>query len=58
MLESLLMILVVALVLLVVYFAVGKFIQGAPLQVIGMILGLVLLIYALKELNVLSALSG
>ena len=52
MLTSLITLLIVALVLLVVYYLVGMFIQGRPLQIIGIILGLVLLLYALRLFNV------
>lgn len=52
MITSLITLLIVALVLLVIYFVVGMFITGKPLQVIGIILGLVLLLYALKLFNI------
>jgi hypothetical protein len=52
MINSLLILLIVALVLLIVYYLVGLFIQGRPLQIVGIILGLLLLLYALKLFNV------
>lgn len=52
MLTLLLSLLVIALVLYVVYVLVGMFIQGMPLQIIGIILGLLLLLYALRLFNV------
>jgi len=52
MLTSLVTLLIVALVLYVVYFVVGMFIQGRPLQIIGIILGLLLLLYGLRLFNV------
>ncbi|HEX2900805.1 MAG TPA: hypothetical protein VHS96_13875 [Bacteroidia bacterium] len=50
--EPILAILVVFLILFLIYWCVGKFIQGTPHQVIGVILGVVFLIYALKRLGV------
>ena len=52
MITLLIHLLIVALVLWVIYFLVGQFIQGRPLQIIGIILGLVLLLYALRLFNV------
>lgn len=52
MLTSLLTLLIVALVLVLIYYVVGMFITGKPLQIIGIILGLVLLIYALRLFGV------
>lgn len=51
MIDSLLVIAVTALVLWLVYFLVGKFMSGTPLQIVGIILGLILLLTALRELN-------
>ncbi len=51
MLTALISILILALVLWVVYFLVGKFLTGTPLQIVGIILGLVLLLFALKRLG-------
>lgn len=52
MITSLITLLIVALILVVIYFVIGMFIQARPLQIIGIILGLVLLVYALKLFNV------
>lgn len=51
---SLISLLVIALVLVVVYYVVGMFITGKPLQIIGLILGLVFLLYALRSFGVLT----
>jgi hypothetical protein len=40
--------LIVALVLVLIYFVIGMFITGRPLQIIGIILGLLFLLYALR----------
>lgn len=48
MIASLISLLVVALVLLVIWWVVGMFITGRPHQIIGIILGLILLLYALN----------
>jgi hypothetical protein len=52
MINSLIILLILALVLYLCYFVVGKFIQGTPLQIIGIILGLVWLLYALQTLGI------
>lgn len=57
MIETLITLLVVALVLVVVYYVVGMFITGKPLQIIGLILGLVFLLYVLKSFNLLAPLT-
>jgi hypothetical protein len=51
MIESLIYILIAALILWVIWFVVGKFIQGTPHQIIGIVLGLILLLYALHQLG-------
>lgn len=53
MLHTLLILLVVALVLALVYYVAGWFIQGRPLQIIGAILALLWIIYALSALNLI-----
>lgn len=55
MITSLISILVVALVLALIFYVIGMFIQGKPLTIIGLILGLILLLYALNRLGVLPA---
>ncbi len=48
MIASLITFLIVALILLVIWSIVGQFITGRPHQIIGWILGLILLLYALR----------
>lgn len=55
MIESLIAILIVALVLWLIYFLLGKFVQGTPHQIVGIILALILLGYALNRLGVLNS---
>jgi hypothetical protein len=54
MLSSLISLLVAGLVLYIIYFVVGMFIKGRPLNIIGIILGLVFLLYALRAFNVVA----
>lgn len=49
--KALISIVVVALILVVLYYVVSLFIQGKVLTVIGLLLGLILLFYALHELG-------
>lgn len=56
MIETLIILLVVALILLLVYYVAGWFIQGRILQVIGAILALVWILYALRALKVIPGL--
>lgn len=51
MIEALIYILIAGLILWVIWWLVGKFIQGTPHQVIGIILGLILLLYAVRQLG-------
>lgn len=51
MIPSLIQLLFVALVLYVIFWVVCKFIQGVAVQIIGLILALVFLSYALKALH-------
>ena len=55
MIQTLIVLLVMALVLYLIWFVAGKFIQGTPLQIIGIILGLVWLLYALSALGIVPA---
>lgn len=50
--EPLLSVLVVFLILFIIYWCVGKFVSGVPYTVIGIILGIIFLIYALRSLGV------
>jgi amino acid transporter len=56
MLQTLIILLIMALVLYLVFFVCGKFITGTPLQIIGIILGLIWLLYALNALGLFPAL--
>jgi DNA integrity scanning protein DisA with diadenylate cyclase activity len=56
MITALISILVVALVLAVVYWLVSMFIQGRPLQIVGAILALILLLVALERLGLVGRL--
>lgn len=49
MLTTLLSVLAIALVLFIIYWLIGKFIQGTPLQIVGAILAIILLIVALQK---------
>jgi len=48
MITQLITLLILALVLVVIYKVLERFIQGTPLMIIGLIFGLLLLVYALK----------
>ena len=50
--EPIVAIIIVFLVLFLIYCAVGKFIQGVPLTVIGIILAIIFLVYALQRLGI------
>jgi hypothetical protein len=52
MLTSLIGLLLVLLVLVIIYWAVSRFVTGTPLTIIGIILGLVFLVYALRTLGI------
>jgi hypothetical protein len=52
MITALITLLIVALVMFLVWWIIGKFITGTPHQIIGIILGLILLLYALRLFNV------
>lgn len=45
---ALITLLIAGLILYVIYFITGKFVQGTALQIIGIILALVFLLYALR----------
>lgn len=51
MISLLISLLIIALYLGLIYWVVGWFIQGRPLQVVGVILVLVFLLYALQRLG-------
>lgn len=52
MISTLITLLIVVLIAYLVWWCVGLFIQGKPHQVIGIIIGLVVLLYALKLFGV------
>jgi hypothetical protein len=54
MITTLISLLVTGLVLYLIYYIVGMFIKGQPLKIIGIILGLVFLLYALRAFHVVS----
>lgn len=54
MITTLISLLIAGLILYVIYYVVGMFIKGQPLKIIGIILGLVFLLYALRVFNILS----
>lgn len=54
MITTLITLLIAGLVLYVIYYIVGMFIKGQPLKIIGIILGLVFLLYALRAFNVVT----
>jgi hypothetical protein len=54
MIQSLIVLLILALVLYLIWWLVGKFMSGTPHQIIGIILGLILLLYALKLFGLLN----
>lgn len=55
MIQILITLLIMALVLYLIWWVAGKFITGTPLQIIGIILGLVWLLYALGALGLVPA---
>ena len=54
MITTLITLLIAGLVLYVIYYIVGMFIKGQPLKIIGIILGLVFLLYALRAFGVVA----
>ena len=54
MITTLISLLIAGLVLYVIYYVVGMFIKGQLLNIIGIILGLVFLLYALRTFNVVA----
>ena len=52
MITTLITLLIAGLVLYVIYYIVGMFIKGQPLKIIGIILGQVFLLYALRAFNI------
>lgn len=54
MITTLITLLIAGLILYVIYYIVGMFIKGQPLKIIGIILGLIFLLYALRLFNIVS----
>lgn len=54
MITTLLTLLIAGLVLYVIYYVAGMFIKGQMLNIIGIILGLIFLLYALRAFGVVS----
>jgi len=54
MISILISLLIAGLILYVIYYVVGMFIRGQPLKIIGIILGLIFLLYALRTANILA----
>lgn len=54
MITSLISLLIAGLVLYLIYYVVGMFIKGQPLRIIGIILGLVFLLYALRAFHIIA----
>jgi len=52
--SALIQILILALVLWLIWFVVGKFMPGTPATIIGVILGLILLVTAVNRMGLLS----
>jgi len=51
--STIITLLILALILYLVWYVCGMFIKGQPHQIIGIILGLVFLLYALSALGLL-----
>ena len=54
MITTLITLLIAGLVLYVIFYIVGMFIKGQPLKIIGIILGLVFLLYALRAFHIVA----
>jgi hypothetical protein len=52
MIGTIITLLIIGLLLALVYYVVSMFISGKPLQIIGVILALIFLLYALRALGV------
>ena len=52
MIATLITLLIVALILYVIWFIAGMFIKGQAHQIIGLILGLIFLLYALQQIGI------
>lgn len=54
MITTLISLLIAGLVLYVIYYVVGMFIKGQMLNIIGIILGLVFLLYVLRAFHIVA----
>jgi hypothetical protein len=54
MLTTLISLLITGLILYLICYVVGMFIQGQPLKIIGVILGLIFLLAALRSFQIVS----
>jgi hypothetical protein len=54
MITTLISLLIAGLVLCVIYYVVGMFIKGQLLNIIGIVLGLLFLLYALRAFNIVA----
>jgi hypothetical protein len=54
MITTLVSLLIAGLVLYLIYYIVGMFIKGQPLKIIGIILGLIFLLYALRAFHIIA----
>lgn len=54
MISTLISLLIAGLILYVIFYITGMFIKGQPLRIIGVILGLVFLLYALRAFRVVN----
>jgi hypothetical protein len=54
MISTLVSLLIAGLVLYVIYYVVGMFIKGQLLNIIGIVLGLLFLLYALRAFNIVA----
>ena len=57
MLEALIVILSVGLVLYLIFWVAGQFVQGVPLKIIGAVLALIFVLYALNKIGVIGHLN-
>ncbi len=57
MLEALIVILIVGLVLYLIFWVAGQFVQGVPLKIIGAVLALIFVLYALNKIGVIGHLN-
>lgn len=54
MLSTLISILIAGLILYVIYYVAGMFIKGQPLNIIGIILGLIFVFYSLRTAHIVA----